>query len=58
MPHTGITNRQPASLQIDPIPLDPKQGFSPQDLARMYHFPENRGEGQTSKKLSTQGHRL
>ena len=59
MPHIGITNsQQQASLQIPPIPLDLEQEYSPQDLARLYHFQNNLGEEQTSKKLSTQGNRL
>lgn len=57
--HIGITNsQQQVSLQIAPIPLDLGQGYSPQDLTRLYHFPDNRGEGQMFKKLSTQGNSL
>lgn len=40
-------SQQQASLQIDPIFVDSEQGYSPLDLARQYHFPDNLGEGQT-----------
>ena len=40
-------SQQQTSLQIDPIFVDPEQGYSPQNLASMYHFPDNLGEGQT-----------
>jgi kumamolisin len=55
--HIGITNsQQQASLQIPPIPLDLGQGYSPQDLARLYHFPKNLGEGQTIGIIALGGH--